>query len=93
MSSEQGGKHPRFSILIPTRNRGHLLPRALKSALNQTYDDYEIVVMANNPHDNTREVVRELGGDRVRYYETDRLLPMPDNWELAWTKATGDYVI
>lgn len=83
---------PRFSIVIPTRNRAHLLPYALRSALAQDFDDYEIVVVANDCHDNTREVVRSLQNGRIVYYETDRMLTMPENWEFAWTKARGTYV-
>src|SRR5262245_35309400 len=85
-------KSPLFSIVIPTRNRSHLLGGALKSALEQDFDDYEVVVVANNCQDNTREVVERLQTDRVKYYETDRTLTMPANWELAWTKTSGKYV-
>ncbi len=83
---------PLFTIVMPTRNRAHILSNALRSALNQTFDDYEIIVMANNCTDNTKEVVASLATSRVHYYETDKTLSMPDNWEYAWTKATGKYV-
>lgn len=83
---------PRFSIVIPTRNRGHLLPFALRSALEQEFDDLEIVVVANDCSDNTRDVVREMHDPRVHYFESPTMLSMPDNWEYAWTKARGTYV-
>jgi len=83
---------PLFSIVIPTRNRAHLLPFALRSALEQDFDDYEIVVVANDCADRTRDVVREMQDDRVRYLETPTMLSMPDNWDYAWTKARGTYV-
>ena len=86
-------KAPRFSIVIPTRNRGHLLPYAMRSALAQDFDDYELVIVANDCQDNTREVVQSFQDRRIVYYETEQMLPMPDNWEFAWTKATGDYII
>lgn len=85
-------KTPLFSIVIPTRNRAHLLPHALRSALNQQFEDYEIVVVANDCQDNTREVVHNMSTSRVHYFETEKTLPMPDNWEFAWTKARGKYV-
>src|SRR5262249_28848803 len=84
---------PLFSIIIPTRNRAHLLHNALRSALAQTFEDFEIVISANDCRDNTRDVVNELKTDRVRYFETDRMLTMPENWEYAWTQAHGKYVI
>lgn len=87
-------KAPLFSIVIPTRNRGHLLGGALRSALEQeNFDDYEIVVVNNACTDKTDEVVASLKTDRVRYVKTDRVLNMPLNWEFAWTNARGEYVL
>ncbi|WP_392407254.1 glycosyltransferase family 2 protein [Chlorogloeopsis fritschii] len=37
--------NPLLSIIIPTRDRPHLLPRAVKSALEQTVDDLEVIVV------------------------------------------------
>lgn len=37
--------NPLLSIIIPTRDRPHLLPRAVKSALEQTMDDFEVIVV------------------------------------------------
>lgn len=85
-------KNPFISIVIPTRNRAHLLPFAIRSALEQEFDDYEIVVVANNCHDNTREVVQSFASNRIQYFETDKILTMPENWHYAWTKARGDYI-
>ena len=51
-------QRPLFSVVIPTRNRGHLLRHALHTALNQTFDDYEIVVSDNNSSDATPQVTR-----------------------------------
>jgi hypothetical protein len=36
---------PQLSIIIPTRDRPHLLPRAVQSALSQTYPDLEVIVV------------------------------------------------
>ena len=85
-------RQPLFSVVIPTRNRAHLLPYALRSALAQDFDDYEIVVVANDCRDNTREVVRSFSNNCIAYYETEQMLTMPENWEFAWTKARGKYV-
>jgi len=81
-----------FSVVMPTRNRGHLLRYALQSALEQTFEDYEIVVIDNCSSDETPQVVENLAGDKVRYFRTDRALAMPDNWEFALNKARGEYI-
>ena len=49
------------SIVIPTFNRGSLLPETLASALAQTYRPIELVVVDDGSTDNTRAVVDEWG--------------------------------
>ena len=68
-------ERPFFSIVIPTRNRAGLLPHALRSALAQTWQDYEILVSDNHSTDATPEVVGEVGADRVRYVRTPSPYP------------------
>ncbi len=83
---------PLFSIVMPTRNRCHLLRYALGSALGQAFTDYEIVVSDNCSSDDTPLVVRELSNGKVRYVRSERALSMPDSWEFALSHARGDYV-
>jgi glycosyltransferase involved in cell wall biosynthesis len=84
--------NPFFSIVIPTRNRAGLLPYALRSALAQTWRDYEILVSDNDSSDATPAVVREVGAKRVRYVRTPSSLSMPDSWEFALGHAKGQFV-
>jgi glycosyltransferase involved in cell wall biosynthesis len=83
---------PAFTILIPTRNRAHLLELALRSALNQEFDDYEIIVSDNSDTPETREVVEASDSHRIRYVKTPRSLSMPDSWEFAASHVRTKYV-
>jgi hypothetical protein len=83
---------PLFSVVIPTRNRAHLVRDAIKSVLGQTFDDYELVVSDNCSEDGAADVIRETGGDRVRYVRPPRVLAMPDHWEFAIEQARGRFV-
>jgi glycosyltransferase involved in cell wall biosynthesis len=55
------------SIVIPTYNCGRLIARALHSVVDQTYADWEVLVIDNHSADNTRDVVLGFGDDRIRY--------------------------
>jgi len=55
------------SIVIPTFNRGEYLPRAIDSALDQTFADIEILVVDDGSTDNTTEIVNNYDDDRVQY--------------------------
>ena len=82
-----------ISVVIPTRSRPETLDATLRSAVEQDFDNYEIIVSDNNSEDNTREVVERVGSGKVRYFNTGKRLSMCDNWEFALTHVTGEYVI
>jgi glycosyltransferase involved in cell wall biosynthesis len=85
-------QEPFISVVIPTRNRGHLVGQAIQSVLWQDFDDYELIVSDNCSADGTAEAVREAGGGRALYVRPDRVLSMPDHWEFALDHARGRYV-
>jgi len=62
---------PLVSVILPTYNRADLLPRAVSSVLAQTYPHWELIVWDDGSTDNTAEVVRSYGDERVRYFRND----------------------
>ena len=50
-----------FSIIIPTYNRPDLTIKTIDSVLNQTFSDYELIVVNDGSTDNTLEVLRPYG--------------------------------
>lgn len=60
-------KVPTVSVIIPTYNRAHLVGRAIRSVLNQTYQDFEVIVVDDGSTDNTEEVVKSFNDSRIRY--------------------------
>jgi glycosyltransferase involved in cell wall biosynthesis len=81
-----------FSIVIPTRQRHDTLKHSIQSVLNQTYSDFELVVMDNFSSAETAEVVASFNDERIKYYRAPEKLSMSDNWELALSYATGEYI-
>lgn len=65
------GPIPLVSVLITTFNRSRLVPRAINSVLNQTFDDFEIVVIDDCSTDDTREVIARIHDPRIRYIRND----------------------
>jgi len=83
---------PRFSIVMPTRSHAQFLPKALESALRQSYDDFEIVVSDNWSSDATADVVHSYSSPRIRYFRPERPLPLAKNFEYGLSRASGEYV-
>jgi len=65
MRSERGA--PLVSVITPTYNRAHLLPRALESVLSQDFQDLELIVVDDGSTDETPEVIARIGDPRLRY--------------------------
>jgi glycosyltransferase involved in cell wall biosynthesis len=57
---------PLVSVVIPVFNRAALISRALDSVANQTFDDYEIIVVDDGSTDGTVDSIQSWGADRLR---------------------------
>ena len=58
---------PKVSVIIPTHNRAEFLHSAITSVRNQTFQDFEIIVVDDASTDNTPEVVAYFGDKRIKY--------------------------
>ncbi len=81
-----------YSFVIPTRERHDVLNGTIRSILNQTRSNFEIVVMDNASSPATKNVVESFQSPHIRYFRSEERLAMTDNWELALQQASGDYV-
>lgn len=62
---------PVVSVVIPTRNRPELVVRAVRSALAQTLQEIEVVVIIDGPDAATVAALGEIGDERVRWIERE----------------------
>ncbi|WP_341880160.1 glycosyltransferase [Synechococcus sp. UW140] len=58
---------PLFSVVIPTYNHGKYLCRCLQSVLDQTYTNWEAIVVDNHSTDDTEDVVNSFTDERFTY--------------------------
>lgn len=87
-----------LSVVIPTRDRPHLLVHALRALAAQTFRDFEVVVSDNSTTDSAasgnREAIAEAAGAlHLRYIRPSEPMNMPDHWEWATRQADGQHVI
>ena len=83
------------SVIIPTYNSAKFLKRSIESALQQTYNKLELIIVDDCSTDNSYEVVKYFIkiDKRIRYFKTTKnsgVVSVPRN--LGLSKARGKYV-
>ncbi len=59
---------PVVSVIIPTYNRSNYLKRSIQSVLEQTFTDFEVIVINNFSTDNTLEIIASFADTRIKVY-------------------------
>ncbi|MCX6030223.1 MAG: glycosyltransferase family 2 protein [Chloroflexi bacterium] len=74
---------PKVTVSITTYNRSHLLRESIRSVLDQTYTDFDLLVCDNASTDATAQVVASFGDSRIRYHRHPANLGMQANYKYA----------
>lgn len=61
---------PAVSIVIPTFNRAALVLRAIDSVLNQSYKNFEVLVIDDGSTDTTESFIKKINDPRLTYFKT-----------------------
>ena len=81
---------PKFSVVVPTFNRAHLIKFSINSLLWQSFRDFEIIVIDDGSTDNTKEVLKPLMA-KIRYcHQKNGGISSARN--LGIKEAKGEYI-
>src|SRR5690349_19559359 len=82
-----------FTVVILTYNRADLILETIHTVLNQTYRNYEIIVVDNCSTDNTEEVLKPLIEKRlIRFLKHDKNYERSKSRNTGMKNANGDYL-
>lgn len=88
-------KNKLVSIVIPTYNRANLVQETIDSAIAQSYQEKEIIVLDNNSTDNTYNILKDKYKKTkyFRLYKNENTLDIVKNWKKCFNYATGQYIL
>lgn len=84
--------NPKVSIVIPTYNRADFLPKAIQSVLNQTYRNWEIIIIDDGSTDNTEGIVKSYKEARIRYILHKSNLGLSAARNTGIKNSRGEYI-
>lgn len=84
---------PKVSIVLPCYNGAALLGEAITSCINQTYQDWELIIINDCSTDNTLEVANNFAAQdsRISVYTNEKNSKLPASLNNGFRKATGEY--
>lgn len=80
-----------ISVLLCVKNGGPFIAETIESVLNQTYKNFELIIIVNCSTDNTLQVIKQFEDQRIRVYETN-IGQLSFNLNLALSKSKGEYI-
>jgi len=81
-----------FSIIMPTYNRGYIIKSAVISVINQTYQNWELIIVDDGSTDNTSEVISDIEDRRIHYIQYKKNAGSNHARNIGMEKATGRYL-
>ena len=83
---------PAISVCIPTFNGDRTIEETLRSVLNQTFSDFEIVICDDSSTDKTLQIVAQFDDPRIIVSKFEKAPNPAANWNRAVRLCRGQYV-
>ncbi|MFN0097615.1 MAG: glycosyltransferase family 2 protein [Gemmatimonadaceae bacterium] len=95
MNELQSQRYPRFTVIIPQKDRAEYLVHTLRTCMLQDYPNFEIIVSDDGSTDGSVAMVRELMrvDSRIKLFAHERHIGMRENFEFALRQVAPGYVI
>lgn len=82
---------PFFSVIIPLYNKESFIRNTIESVLNQTFQDFEIIVVDDGSTDKSAEKVKELNNPKINHFRTENQ-GVSNARNIGIQKSKADYI-
>jgi len=83
---------PRVSVVLPVYNGERYLAASIESILDQTFDDFELIIINDGSQDRSREVATAFRDPRILVLDNPTNLGLPRSLNQALAQCAGDYI-
>lgn len=84
--------NPSVSVVIIVKNGDKHIANCLTSIVNQTFKDFEVVVIDDFSKDNTKHIIRKFDDKRIKYFKNEKWLGISKSRNRGVEKAAGEYI-
>ncbi len=82
---------PKISVLMPVYNGEKYIGQAIRSVLNQTYRNFEIIIVDDNSQDRSPQIIQSFDDSRIKYFINEKNLGLTGNWNRCVNLGTAPY--
>ena len=80
------------SVIMPTYNRGAEIKESIQSVLNQSFKDFELIIVNDGGTDGVKEIVDSFCSEKIKYYKLDRNKGLAGALNEGILRAEGKYI-
>ncbi|MGZ3903042.1 MAG: glycosyltransferase [Bacteroidia bacterium] len=83
---------PVISVVMPAFNVGPFIKESIASTLDQTFSDFELIIINDGSTDNTEEEIKKFTDPRILYIKNEKNLNLANSLNKAMRVAKGKYI-
>lgn len=83
---------PKVSVIMPSYNKEEYIASSIESVINQTFQDFELIIIDDASNDRSVEIIQRYHDKRIRFYQNDKNIGIAQNRNRAIDLAKGSYI-
>lgn len=84
--------NPKVSVLMPVYNAESYVGKAIESILDQTFNDFEFIIINDGSTDKSEEIILDYDDERIRYFKNQQNLKLVVTLNKGLDLARGEYI-
>lgn len=82
----------KYSIILPVRNGGEYVKLCISSILNQTLNNFNLIILDNASTDGTLQWIESLSDNRIVIHPSSKSLTIEENWSRITTIPKNEFI-